>query len=55
MLVEFEVKRARFDENTTLPILGFVSINKLILTASYKVAYLIAEQEKAHTIGETLV
>ncbi|KAF2360423.1 hypothetical protein FHG87_008822 [Trinorchestia longiramus] len=49
------VKRARFDEKATLPVLGFVTINKSILTASYEVAYLIAKQGKPLTIGETLV
>ena len=53
-LAEFKVKRARFDEKATLPVLGFVPINKPILTASYEVAYLIAKQGKPHTIGETL-
>ncbi|XP_070409501.1 protein FAM200C-like isoform X1 [Nothobranchius furzeri] len=55
MLAEFKVKRARLDEKATLPALGFVPINKPILTASYEVAYLIAKQGKPHTIGETLV
>ncbi|XP_054464244.1 protein FAM200C-like [Anoplopoma fimbria] len=54
-LAEFKVKRARFDEKATLPVLGFVPIDKPILTASYEVAYLIAKQGKPHTIGETLV
>nr|XP_054593836.1 protein FAM200C-like [Nothobranchius furzeri] len=54
-LAEFKVKRARFDEKATLSALGFVPINKPILTASYEVAYLIAKQGKPHTIGETLV
>ncbi|KAG8231590.1 hypothetical protein J437_LFUL012282, partial [Ladona fulva] len=54
-LAEFKVTRARFDERATLPVLGFVSINKPILTASYEVAYLIAKQGKPHTIGETLI
>jgi hypothetical protein len=27
-LAEFKVKRARFDEKATLPVLGFVPINK---------------------------
>ncbi|XP_073529589.1 protein FAM200C-like [Phyllobates terribilis] len=54
-LAKFKVKRARFDERTTLPALGFVPVNKPILTASYEVAYLIAKQGKPHTIGETLI
>ena len=44
-LAEFKIKRARFGENATLPVFGFVLINKSILTASYEVAYLIAKQE----------
>ncbi|XP_068236902.1 protein FAM200C-like [Palaemon carinicauda] len=51
-LAEFRLKRARFDEKGTLPILGFVPIDKPVLTASYEVVYLIAKQEKPH-IGET--
>ncbi|XP_075712853.1 protein FAM200C-like [Rhinoderma darwinii] len=54
-LAEFKVKRARVDEKATLPVLGFVPINKPILKASYEVAYLIAKQGKPHTIGETLI
>jgi zinc finger BED domain-containing protein 5/7/8/9 len=54
-LAEFKVKRARFVEKATLPVLGFVPVNKPILTASYEVAYLIAKQGKPHTIGETLI
>ena len=54
-LAEFKVKRARFDEKATLSVLGFVPIDKPILTASYEVAYLITKQGKPHTIGETLV
>nr|DBA32953.1 TPA: hypothetical protein GDO54_000696 [Pyxicephalus adspersus] len=54
-LAEFKVKRARFDEKATLPVLGFVPTNKPILTALYEVAYLIAQQGKPHTIGETLI
>ena len=54
-LVEFKMKRARFDENATPPVFGFVLIDKPILTASYDVAYLIAKQGKLHTIGEKFV
>ncbi|KAF2347970.1 hypothetical protein FHG87_021274 [Trinorchestia longiramus] len=50
-----KVKRARFDEKATPPVLGFVLINKPILTESYEVAYSIAKQGKPLTIGETLV
>ena len=38
-LVEFKVKRAKFDDRATLPVLGFIPIGKPILTASYEVAY----------------
>ena len=54
-LAEFKLKRTRFDENATLPVFGFVLIDKSILTASYEVAHLIAKQGKLHTIGEKLV
>uniref|UniRef100_A0A8C5M152 Uncharacterized protein n=1 Tax=Leptobrachium leishanense TaxID=445787 RepID=A0A8C5M152_9ANUR len=54
-LAEFKVRRARFDEKASLPVLGFLPINKPILIASYEVAYLIAKQGKTHTIGETLI
>ena len=54
-LAEFKEKRARFDKEATLPVLGFVPIDQPVLTASYEVAYLIAKQGKPHTIGETLV
>ncbi|XP_073537818.1 protein FAM200C-like [Phyllobates terribilis] len=54
-LAEFKVKRARFDEMATLPALGFVPVNKPILTALYEVAYLIAKQGKLLTISETLI
>ena len=54
-LAEFKMKRARFDKNATLPVFGFVLIDKPILTASYEVAYLIAKQGKLHTIGEKFV
>ena len=54
-LAEFKVKRARFDSRATLPVLGFVPIDKPIITASYEVAYLIAKQGKPHSIGEKLL
>ena len=54
-LAEVKVKRVRFDARATLPVLGFIPIDKPILTASYEVGYLIAKQGKPHTTGETLV
>lgn len=42
-LAEIKLKSARFDEKATLPVLGFVPINKPILTALYEVAYLVAK------------
>ena len=41
---EFKIKRVKYDEKASLPVFGFVSIDKPILTASYEVAYLIAKQ-----------
>ena len=55
MLAEFKMKRARLDKNATLPVFGFVPVNKPIHTASYEVACLIAKQNKRHTISEKLV
>ncbi|KAF2363516.1 HAT C-terminal dimerization domain [Trinorchestia longiramus] len=49
------VKRARYDEKATLPVLGFLPINKPIFIASHEVAHLISKQAKPHTIDETLV
>ena len=54
-IAQFKIKRARYDEKGTLPVFGFVPIDKPILTASYEVAYVIAKQGKPHTIGEKLV
>ena len=54
-LAEFKIKRARYDKKIILPVLGFVPIDKPILTVSYEVAYLIAKQSKPHTIEEKLV
>ena len=49
-LAEFKVKRVKFDDRATPPVL-----DKPSLIASYEVAYLIAKQGKPHTISETLV
>ena len=51
-LAEFKIKRARYDEKATLPVFGFVPIDKPILTASYEIVY---QQGKPHTIGKKLV
>ena len=37
-LAEFKVKRASFDSRVTLSVLGFVPIDKPIVTATYEVA-----------------
>ena len=54
-LAEFKIKRTRYDEKAALPVFGFVPIDKPILAASYKSAYLICKQGKPHVIGEKLV
>ena len=51
-LAEFKIKRARYDEKATLPVFGFVPIDKPILAASYEVAYLIAKQEIHTPLGK---
>ena len=50
----FRSKKARFKKVGTLPKFGFIKTQKPCLKASYKVAYRIAKEKKAHTIGETL-
>ena len=50
----FRSKKARFEKVGTLPKFGFIMTRKPYLKASYKVAYCIAKEKKAHTIGETL-
>ena len=54
-LAEFKVKRARFDSRATLPVLGFVPIDKPIITASYEVVHLVAKQGKPQSIGEKIL
>ena len=43
-------KRVRFDSSGTLQKMGFVSADKPLLLASYKVAYEIAQNKKTHNI-----
>ena len=50
-----KIKRVRFDSIGTLPKMGFVPADKLLLLASYKVAYEIAKNKKPHTIAENLI
>ena len=49
----FRSKKTRFKKVGTLPKFGFITTQKPCLKASYKVAYGIAKQTKAHMIGET--
>ena len=51
----FRPKKARFEKSGTLPKFGFVKTQKPYVEASHKVAYRIAKEKKAHTIGETLI
>ena len=51
----FRSKKARFEKSGTLPKFGFIKTQKPCLEASYKVAYRIAKEKKAHTIGETFI
>jgi len=50
-----KIKRARFHQSGTLPKHGFLPIEKPLLLASYKVAFLCATNNKPHTEAEELV
>ena len=50
-----KIKKVRFDSSGTLPKMGFVPADKLLLLASYKVVYEIAKSKKQHTIAENLI
>ena len=52
-----KTKRARYDQKGTLPQLHktTTTMQKSILMASYRTAYLIAKSKKAHNIGEDLI
>ena len=52
-----KIKRARYDQKGTLPLLHktTTTVQKPILMASYRAAYLIAKSKKAHNIGENLI
>lgn len=54
-LAEFKVKRVRFHEKAIPPAFGCVPIHKLLLKASYEVAYSIGKKGKPNTIAEALV
>ena len=47
-----KAKRIRFDSQGTLPQLDFICASKLLLMASYHIAYKVAESKKPHTIVE---
>jgi len=48
-------KRVRFDKSGTITTFGFISNEKPLLHASYRVAYMCAKKKKPHTIAEELV
>ena len=48
-------KRAHYDSQTTLPKLGYVSVNKPLPMASYQVAFKVAKSKKCHSIAEELI
>ena len=50
-----KTKRARYAQNGTLPKMGFTSIEKPHLLASYKVAYRFAKAIKPHTLAEEVI
>ena len=54
-LNSLKIKRERFDRSGTLSELGFVSVEKPLLQASYEVALLCAREKEAHTIAEELL
>ncbi|XP_076039331.1 protein FAM200C-like [Oratosquilla oratoria] len=49
-----KTKRTRFDSRGTLPRVGFVSVDKPLLLALYKVAYKVVKSKKFHTIAELI-
>ena len=51
----FLQKKARFEVSGTLEKYGFISTEKPLLVASYKIAYRIAKEKKPHSIAETLI
>ena len=51
----FLQKKARFEVSGTLDKYGFVSTEKPLLVASYKIAYRIAKEKKSHSIAKTLI
>ena len=50
-----KTKRAHYDRNVTLLKMGFTSVKKTYLLASYKVAYRIAKAMKPHTLAEEVI
>ena len=50
-----KTKRARYEQSGTLPKMGFTSVEKPHLLASYKVAYSIAKVIKPHTFVEKVI
>lgn len=55
MLDKFKLKRAPLNASANLPTRNSIQVDKLILSTSYEVVYLIAKQGKPHTLGKTFI
>ena len=51
----FLQNKARFEVSGTLDKYGFISTEKPLLVASYKIAYRIAKEKKPHSVAEILI